>query len=370
MSVGKRSIEPTLEGAPDRVLVVGTGLIGTSVGLALTRQGVEVLLDDAEPRRLHLAADLGAGRPLKPDDHADHAVIAVPPVQVASALRRVQDRRLAPTASDVASVKAGPLTAAAALGCDLATFVGGHPIAGREHSGPAAARADLFVGRPWVLTPTAETEPATTTAARAAVASCGAIPVVMSPTEHDEALALVSHAPQVVASALASLLPAAAEPTVGLAGQGLRDVTRIAASDPALWSDIALSNAGPLAAVLRQLATSLGSVADALLAGDEMAVATLLRAGNAGYGRLPGKHSRPPATYAGVPVVVPDEPGRLARLLADAAAAGVNVEDLAVEHAPGAPVGVIELAVLPSRADALAEALRSRGWSVHPINHR
>lgn len=359
---------PATDGTPRRVLVVGTGLIGTSVGLALTARGVEVLLADAEPSRAHLAAELGAGQPLRPGVRADHAVIAVPPAQVAAALQRIQHRGQADTASDVASVKAGPLAAAAALGCDLGAFVGGHPVAGREQSGPAAARPDLFTGRPWVLTPTASTAPATLAAARAVAVSCGAVPVTMSPAEHDEALALVSHAPQLVASALASLLPQMAGPTVGLAGQGLRDLTRIAASDPALWADIALSNAGPLAAVLRRLAERLGQAADALLAADEAVVVELLRAGNAGYGRLPGKHSRPAADYAGVPVVVPDEPGRLARLLADAATAGVNVEDLSVEHAPGAPVGVIELAVLPAGADALAMALRSRGWSVHPIN--
>lgn len=350
------------------MLVVGAGLLGTSVGLALTAVGVEVLLEDAVPARVALAADLGAGRPLGPGECADHAVIAVPPSQVAPALRRVQDGRLAGTASDVASVKVGPLAAAAALGCDLAGYVGGHPIAGRERSGPAAARPDLFTGRPWVLTPTEQTSPATVAAARAVAVACGAIPVIMAAADHDEALAVVSHAPQVVASALAGLLAEAPDHTVALAGQGLRDLTRIAASDPSLWSEIAGSNAGPLAAVLGQLAGRLTAAAAALQAGDRASVAGLLRLGNAGYARLPGKHSRPAAAYAGVPVVVPDEPGRLARLLADAAEAGVNVEDLSVEHAPGAPVGVIELAVLPARAGALRSALQARGWSVHPVN--
>ncbi len=349
------------------MLVVGTGLIGTSVGLALSGRGITVWLDDTDPRRVALATELGAGRPRPPGSRADHAVIAVPPAQVAAALRRVQDGRLAVSASDVASVKAGPLAAAAASGCDLAAYVGGHPVAGRERSGPAAARPDLFTGRPWVLTPTAVTAPDTIAAARAVAVACGAMPVMLSPEDHDEALALVSHAPQLVASALAGLLSDVPGHTVALAGQGLRDLTRIAASEPELWSDIALSNAEPLAAVLRRLARRFDGAAKALLAGDKEAVGQLLRGGNAGYHRLPGKHSRPAADYAVVPVVVSDEPGRLARLLADAADAGVNVEDLSVEHAPGAPVGVIELAVLPGHADALAEALRSRGWSVHSV---
>lgn len=360
--------EPAPDGPPRQVLVVGTGLLGTSVALALTGRAVEVLLADAVPSRVQLATELGAGRPIEPGERADHAVLAVPPARVATALRQVQERQLAASASDVASVKSGPLAAAAALGCDLTAYVGGHPIAGRERSGPAAARPDLFTGRPWVLTPTPETAAATQAAARSVALACGAVPVVLTAAEHDQALALISHAPQLVASALAGLLEQAPGPTVALAGQGLRDLTRIAASDPLLWAEIALSNAGPLAEVLRLLSRQLDDAAAALANGDQAAVADLLRSGNAGHRRLPGKHSRPAATYAGVPVVVPDEPGRLARLLNDAAEAGVNVEDLAVEHAPGSPVGVIELAVVPATADRLAQALRSRGWSVHSVN--
>jgi len=353
---------------PGRVLVVGAGLIGTSVALALAGRGVDVRLDDVDPARVRLAAELGAGRAYDPgDDRFDHAVLAVPPAQVATALQRVQQAGVT-RASDVASVKAGVLRAARALGCDLATFTGGHPVAGRERGGPAAARVDLFAGRPWVLTPTVETAAETLAAARVIAELCGAVPVVMTAEAHDEALALVSHAPQVLASALAGLLVDAPAATVGLAGQGLRDLTRIAASDVALWSDIAAGNAAPLADALDRLASALGDAAAGLRVGSASAIGALLRAGNVGHARLPGKHSRPAAAYAVVPVVVPDEPGRLARLFADAADAGVNIEDLSVEHAPGAPVGVIELAVVPAGAHALAAALAARGWSVHPVD--
>lgn len=350
-----------------RVLVVGTGLIGTSVALALTGRGVDVLLEDLDPDRSHLAAALGAGRPYAPvDGPIDHAVLAVPPSRVPAALQRVL-RVGVPSASDVASVKAGVVRAARALGCDLTAFAGGHPVAGRERGGPAAARADLFVGRPWVLTPTADTAAATLDAATRVARLCGAVPVVMTAEQHDEALAVVSHAPQLVASALAGLLVDAPATTVALAGQGLRDLTRIAASDVALWSEIAAGNAAPLAEALDRLAATLRAAATGLRGGTDEAVAEVLRAGNVGHARLPGKHSRPAAAYAVVPVVVPDEPGRLARLFADAAESAVNIEDLTVEHAPGAPVGVIELAVVPAGAGALASTLQARGWSVHPI---
>src|SRR5699024_7091608 len=131
-----------------------------------------------------------------------------------------------------------------ALGGDMASFVGGHPVAGRERSGPVAARADLFAGRPWVLVP-GQAAPSAVAAVRQLVAAAGAVPIEMTAAEHDAALAAVSHLPQLVASALAGSLLPLPDGAVGLAGQGLRDTIRIAASDPALWAEIAVANAGP-----------------------------------------------------------------------------------------------------------------------------
>jgi prephenate dehydrogenase len=347
------------------VLVVGAGLIGTSIGLALRDAGTNVLLDDADPARTALAAELGAGRPLTRGDRADHAVIAVPPSAVAAVVKRVQEHRLAATQSDVASVKRATLDAVAAAGCDLAAFVGGHPVAGRERPGPAAARPDLFAGRAWILTPTAATSERAVRAAREVAAACGARPVEMAPDAHDAAMALVSHTPQLVASALASLLADAEPAAVALAGQGLRDTTRVAASDPALWTDIALANAAAVAPLLDRLARTLHDAARSLSIADGAGVRALLEQGAAGRARLPGKHSRAAAAFAAVAVVVPDEPGQLARLLADAAAAGVNVEDITLEHAPTAPYGVVELAVVPPAEAPLTAYLRQAGWSVH-----
>ncbi len=348
---------------PARVVVVGTGLIGTSIGLALTGAGVEVLLDDTRPARLRLAADLGAGRPAGAES-ADHAVLAVPPGQVAPVLLAAQRRGLATTYSDVASVKAAPLAAATALGCELSSYVGAHPMAGRERAGPGAARGDLFAGRPWVICPHRGSSPAAVVAASAVAAACGATPVRLPAAEHDAVVAVVSHTPQVTASLLAGLLLDAPAVASELAGTGWRDMTRIAASDPDLWADIAAGNAEPLAGVLARLGAELADVAAALRGGpDRPRLAAVFRRGNAGAARLPGKHggNAPPVTV--VPVVVADRPGELARLLADAAE--VNVEDLRVEHSPGAPVGLVELAVRPEAADRLAALLRACGWSVH-----
>lgn len=354
-----------VEQSAGTVAVVGTGLIGTSVALALRDTGRRVLLVDRDAGRLALAVDLGAGECWDGAEPVWHTVLAVPPAAVAGELRRLQDRELSATYSDVASVKVAPQWAAEAAGADLTTFCGGHPVAGRERGGPAAARHDLFVGRPWVLTPGSSTGGPARAAAAEVARACGATVVEMSPVEHDRALGLVSHAPQLVASLLAARLADAPELAVSLAGQGLRDTTRIAASDPRLWAEVVDANAGPVLEVLEAYAADLDDLLAPLPSPAPEAVADVVRRGNAGRARLPGKHGVPSGEFATVPVVVEDAPGRLARLFADADAAGVNIEDVGIEHAPGRPVGVAELAVQPDGVDRLLAVLRARGWAVH-----
>lgn len=356
---------------PPIVLVVGTGLMGTSVALALAESGARVHLADRDPAALALAADLGAGSPEPPEPAPDVVVLAVPPRAVAPAVQTYQGRYPQCIVTDLASTKSHVQAEVEAI-ADPGRFVGGHPLAGRERSGAGAARADLFQDRPWVLTPVPATPGAAVTAVEDLVRRCGAQPVVMAPQRHDEAVALVSHVPQVAASLVAARLTGADDGAVGLAGQGLRDVTRIAASDPGLWTEILVTNAPAVRAVLLELAADLETVATALgEAGDDpddrghRTVTDALRRGNQGRSRLPGKHGAPPATYVTVPVVVPDRPGELARILLAAGEAGVNVEDIAIEHSPGRPVGLVELAVRPEAADPLAAALRAAGWSVH-----
>jgi prephenate dehydrogenase len=358
-------VEVRLIGGLRRIVVIGTGLIGTSVALALRERGVAVSLADRDPASVRLAAELGAGEPLRDgDEPADVAVLAVPPAAVAATLLDAQKRGLARVYTDVASVKARPLREAAELGCDLACFVAGHPLAGRERSGPAAARADLFLGRPWALCPTAGTDPAAVETVTALARECGAQTVVVDAGEHDQAVALVSHAPHVVAAAVAARLESAPKVALGLAGQGVRDVTRIAAGDPELWIGILGSNALPVAEVIDEVAADLTAVAAALRDGAGPGVSDLLERGGTGRRRLPGKHGGRPGAYTVVSVVIPDRPGELALLFQAAGVAGVNIEDVTIEHSPGRPVGVVELSVDPSAAQRLAEELRARGWSV------
>ncbi|WP_300614124.1 prephenate dehydrogenase [Trebonia sp.] len=361
--------------APGRLLVAGTGLIGTSVALALRERGAQVWLADADEATARLAADLGAGTVI-PDLRdakgiADGAVIAVPPAAVAATLARAQDCAVADWYTDVASVKALPVTQARALGCELSSYVPGHPLAGRERSGPAAARADLFLGRTWALCPLPETSPDALAAVTGLVLACGADPVRADPATHDQWVALVSHAPHVVAAAMAARLAPSAVPgdALRLAGQGLRDVTRIAAGDSALWTQILTANAAPVAEVIAAVAADLAAAARSLAQsaaspGAPADVPGLLERGRAGAARIPGKHGGQPRNFTAVQVVIADRPGELARLFDAAGAAGVNIEDVRIEHSPGLPVGVAELSVRPDEATTLLDAMEAGGWPV------
>jgi prephenate dehydrogenase len=355
-------------------LVVGTGLIGTSAALALTGRGVAVHLADRDPEQARTAAALGAGTDEAPDGPVDLAIIAAPPAHVAVVLADAMRRGLARGYVDVASVKGGPRRELEGLGLDLSSYIGTHPMSGREKSGPLAATGDLFEGRPWVLTPTRDTDTEVLNLALELVSHCRAVPVVMDADAHDRAVALVSHMPHLVSSMVAARLEHAEEAAVRLCGQGIRDVTRIAASDPRMWIDILSANPGPVADLLADVSADLDETVRALRAlqsSDEdkrregtAGVEDVLRRGNAGQVRVPGKHGSAPRAYEVVAVLIDDQPGQLARIFADAGMAGVNIEDVRIEHATGQQAGLVQLMVEPKAAPVLTAALKERGWAL------
>ena len=353
------------------VRVVGTGLIGTSLGIALCNNGFRVSLDDPSPTAMRLARDLGAGELASEDDAPDVVVVAAPPDVVSGVI--VVALRTWPHAvvTDVASVKESILREVLAAGVDASNYVGSHPMAGRERSGTAAARGDLFDGRAWVVVPHPDSTPKATEQVTRLATAVGSAVRVMPAHEHDEAVAAVSHVPQLAASIIAATLRELPESAVGLAGQGLRDVTRIAASDPRLWTQILAGNASAVRDVLHEVQGQVAAVVEALDglvdAGGEGSLGTLsrvLEAGNLGHARIPGKHGAAPAAYELVSVVVPDEPGALARLLTDVGEAGINLEDLHIEHGLGQAVGIADIAVVPASVEPLHDALERLGWRV------
>ena len=351
----------------EHVHIIGAGLLGTSIGLALAEKGAEATLADVSPTAVRLAVDYGAGRPLKAGDEPGLIVVAVPPDVTAESVARALGEHPDALVTDVASVKGSVLAELHDLGADVSRYLGTHPMAGRERGGPISARADLFVGRPWVLAGHDGINYRRAGAIEDLILDVGGVPIEMSVDEHDRSVALISHVPQLVASAMAARLTDGSNKAIGLAGQGVRDLTRIASSDPGLWVQILSANAEPVASILSamrdDLDAMLAALADPEALGARRAIADLIGAGNAGVARIPGKHGDD-RRFAQLVVMIDDTPGQLARLLTEIGELGVNMEDLRLEHSPGAPIGFAEVSVVPEAEASLIEALTARGWRI------
>ena len=361
---------PPAEPVSGPVLVIGTGLIGTSVALSLRRSDVPVLLSDVDEANLAGAIQAGAGELLTENDEPSIVVVAVPPRRAPEVLADASRRFPEASLTDVTSVKAGVIAAALAAGADPARLVGGHPMAGREVSGSAGARKELLDDRMWVLTPLPDSAPEHVERVRNLVLTCRAVPVEMGLDEHDAAVALVSHAPQVLSSVLASRLVGQDASHVRIAGQGLRDMTRIAASNVPLWSDILSANASQVADVLDGVIDELQRTRGALRelaegsAAGEQPVREVLESGVVGQALIPGKHGDPASAFQEVLVLLADRPGELGRLFGAVGVAQVNLEDVRIEHIYGRPSGLVALYVQPEAAPRLESALTALSFDV------
>jgi len=341
------------------VKIVGSGLIGTSIGLGLALKGVGVTMSDSDPRAAGLAQDLIKSLSSAPID----LVIFATPI---GALNSVLDSEFLanPKAGfiDIASVKSKVKVEVSTSKLDSKRFLPTHPMAGREVGGAESARADLFQGRPWIID--AQGVDADVVASGVELIELlGAHQIDLDSASHDKAVALVSHLPQLVASLLAKQLSGAEEGWLDLAGAGLRDTTRIAGSDSKLWREIITANSKALSPLLKSLQSDLTALIASL--DDEAAVSDFIEAGQKGRARIPGKHGGKAREYTYLPIVIEDKPGQLAALFDECADASVNVEDLMIEHSPGQFTGLITLALSKADAGTLTEHLKSNGWSVH-----
>jgi prephenate dehydrogenase len=351
---------------PPVAVIIGAGLIGASIGCALSAAGYQVHLRDHKISHARVAAGLGAGTiepPISAD--VDLVIVAVPPGAIADLV--VHSLQVYPnaTVTDVGSVKAGVLDTLWQRDLDLGRYVGSHPMAGSQHSGPMTARAELFADRTWVVTPHRRSAPESVDRVRSAVRACGAREVIMDVDDHDAAVARVSHLPHLMAVLVAGHLTSVPEGDLKLAGQGLRDVTRIASSDPVLWEQILGANSDAVLEELRDVQDQLGLLIKAVEAAsttDELR--SHLERGVDGTRKIGGKHGAAPVRYSEIVVAIPDSPGALARLFAEVSAAGVNVEDISIEHDPVREIGYLALSVAPEHSDALIETMLAHGWTV------
>lgn len=350
------------------VHIIGTGLLGASIGLALVERGIEVSLEDASPTALALAQDYGAGH-MRGENDPDPTlvIVATPPDVTATVVQRALETFADAIVTDVASVKYAPYAELLSRGVDLTRYIGSHPMAGRERGGAVMARTDLFVARPWVICRDQDTPAAALAIVEALALDVGATPIEMTPQEHDASVGLISHLPQIVASMLAARLVDAKDQAVGLAGQGLRDSTRIAASDPELWVQILGANSDSVVDLLEAFTEDLTTFTDALRHANEpgakRTIANLMAAGNRGVQRIPGKHGSS-ARFTTITVLIDDRPGQLAKFLTDLGDLGINMEDLQLEHSPGAQIGFAQIGVLPEVLDQAVTDLTERGWRI------
>jgi prephenate dehydrogenase len=342
------------------VKVVGSGLIGSSIALALTAKGVTVTMADIDPQAAALAQDLVGHRQALTTP--DLIVIASPVSTVSQVIKGEIEQGFNLGFIDISSVKVNPVVEISTLDLDRSRFLPSHPMAGREVGGAESARGDLFQGRPWIIDP-AGVAPELLAAGRELIEICGGHLIEMGVAEHDQAVALISHLPQILSTALASRLEGAPSDWLDLAGSGLRDTTRIAASNPALWREIISANSEALRPLITQVISDLND----LLANIESApqVEEFIKSGNRGRAMIPGKHGGVARNYTFLPVVIEDKPGQLAALFDECATAEVNVEDLSIEHSPEQFTGLITLALSQSDAEKLYSHLLQRGWRAH-----
>jgi prephenate dehydrogenase len=356
-------------GSDRRAMIIGTGLIGGSLGMALRANGWHVTGSDAAPGTAARAVALGALDVEGEDRGADLVVVATPVHVAADIIAGV----LAPgdwnpraVVTDVGGVK-GPLVAAV----DRPRFVGGHPMAGSEQVGIDGASPELFVGATWVLTPTPTTDPAAYATVRSVLADVGANVIALDPAEHDTVVAVVSHVPHLTAATLMALASDLGEEhgaLLQLAAGGFRDMTRIAAGQPTIWPGICDDNASAIVTTLDLLIDALGAMRRRVADGDHASLLDVLERAATARRALSERAPRPDELVE-IRIPVRDRPGTLAEIAVLATELGINVFDVEIAHSVEGDRGVLVVVVDDAVAPTFAEALAAKGYrsSISPF---
>ncbi len=348
------------------VRIVGSGLIGTSIGLCMKAAGAAVEMVDSDADNAKLAQDLIKSSAIA---QPELIVVAVPISANQESVVKLLNENPNSIVCDLASVKSDLLLKVKQLSDQATNFISLHPMAGREVSGAENARADLFKGRAWIAISDDSTSEKAKKTGSDLVAMCGSALYWMSSLEHDQTVAKISHLPQILSSLLAGSLLDMSSDNLNLSGQGLRDLTRLANSDSKIWSEILLTNKGVISPLLDQLISDLQSLKNSLAKKDQQ-IAEFMEKGNRGKNKIPGKHGEKARDYSYLPIVIDDKPGELARIFNECANISVNIEDLSIEHSPGQETGLITLALSDNDCEKLSAHLGNLGFKVHPGKNR
>jgi prephenate dehydrogenase len=360
-----------------RVLIVGTGLIGGSIGLGLRKAGgTTVVGTDASAANADAALAAGALDEVASDvasgaADADVIVVATPVGAILATVERVATTaKPGVVVTDVGSTKATIVTEAERLLGEKRSFVGGHPMAGTEGEGIASARGDLFDGALWILSPTATTSSEAYREVNTLVTKLGAQTLALDPAEHDRLVAFVSHLPYAIATALMTLAASEGDERLFRAAAGsFRDVTRTAGSNPRVWRDIFTTNRDAVLRELDQFSSSLGSLRSAVADGRWDDFDALVDAAREARRRFPVKGERAPVDPVTIEIGIADRAGALAEVTTAVGEAGINIEDLWVDHTPAG--GVLKILVDGHETAArAADVLGSRGFRTTTIEDR
>ena len=353
-----------------RVAIVGTGLIGASVGLAARRAGAERvtgwdpdaahLATAAERGAVEAAADLASAL-----DGAELAVVAAPVTALPAQVQEVLATS-APsvTVTDVGSTKGGVCEAAAGV----ARFVGGHPICGSEARGPERATAEIFDGATWFLTPVAATDPDSYTMLHGFVSGLGAVPVAIAPEAHDRLVAVTSHLPHALANVLLNQAGGGridGHDPLDAAGGSLRDMTRVAGANPRIWVDIFLENREALAASLAEHRRRIEQLEAALADGDAGFLARWIGEASGNRRRLLETAYEDAGTLQRLRVHVPDRPGVIAGIAQALGAERINIAGFDLQHLSSERGGTLAILVAgEGEAGRAAALLEGQGYGV------
>jgi prephenate dehydrogenase len=345
--------------APQRAQIVGTGLIGGSIGLGLRQRGWFVTGMDAILARAERAREIGVIDAVGVDPEAAITFIATPAGQV---LRAAADAlRHGGVVTDVAGVKAG-----IAAGLSHPRFVAGHPMAGSEQEGVDGSDGDLFVGATWVLTPSEQTDTEAYARVTEVIGALGANVVAVAPGRHDALVAMVSHVPHLTAATLMNLAADAATEDatlLRLAAGGFRDMTRIAAGHPGIWPDVCVDNRDAILSVLDSLTAALGNVRRVVADSDRAGLLDWLERARAERINLP-VGAPPPNATAELRIPVPDRPGAIAEVSTHLAEIGVNIYNIEIAHSAEGGRGVMILDIDLTSSDVAHKALIDLGYRV------
>ncbi len=342
----------------DRANVVGTGLIGGSVALALKRAGWKIIGTDADPDVEAEALRLGVLDAIGTDPDVDLTIIATTVGQIPEAATAA----LAKTEGPVTDVGSTKLDICRAV--DNSRFVGGHPMAGSELDGLVGAKAEMFDGAMWVLTPTTETDEGAFAAVRSAVRAMGAETIALDPRTHDQLVAQVSHVPHLTAAALMTLADDTSvehRALLRLAAGGFRDMTRISAGRPSIWPDICSANRTAIAAGLERLTEALSEMRTKVLADDRDGILEVLERAREARLNLPTGFGLSEALTE-IKIPIPDEPGQIAAIATLAAELDVNIFDLELTHSGEGRRGVMIMVVDEALCERFVGGLMARGY--------